>query len=54
MPLEEGILSRGTDGSINEAYCRWCYIGGEFVCKDMESLIDFCAGHMASDAWQEK
>ena len=41
--FEEWNPQSGTDGSI-----------GEFVCKDMESHIDFCAGHMASDAWQEK
>ena len=54
MPMEDGILSREVDGAINEDYCQWCYTGGEFVYKDMESLIDFCAGHMANDTWPEE
>lgn len=54
MPLEDGILSREVDGTINEDYCRWCYTDGEFVYQDMEGLIDFCAGHMASEAWPEE
>lgn len=53
MPLEEGILSREPDGSINEAYCQWCYAQGEFAYKDLKSLIDFCATHMANEAFPE-
>ncbi len=51
MPLEDDILSRETDGAINEEYCKWCYSGGEFKYKSMEELIDFCAGHMATEEW---
>lgn len=54
MPLEDPILSREPDGTINEDYCQWCYTGGEFVYTQLEQLIDFCAGTMASDAWPEK
>lgn len=43
MPLEDSILSREPDGNINEDYCQWCYAEGEFVYKDMESLLAFCA-----------
>ena len=53
MPLEEEILSREPDGSINEDYCRWCYTQGEFVYKDMQSLLDYCASHMANEAFPE-
>lgn len=51
MPLEDRILSRDPDGSLNEDYCQWCYARGEFTYPDMESLIDYCAGHMASEAF---
>lgn len=51
MPLEDSILSRELDGSINEEYCQWCYTDGEFVYKDMESLLAFLRNHMANDQW---
>ena len=53
MPLEEEILSREPDGTINEDYCQWCYTQGEFVYKDMHSLLDFCVSHMANEAFPE-
>ena len=28
MPLEDSTLSRETDGSFNEEYCKWCYRTG--------------------------
>lgn len=51
MPLEDSILSHEPDGSINEDYCQWCYTEGEFVYKDMESLLAFLCDHMANDQW---
>ena len=51
MPLEDSTLSRETDGSFNEEYCKWCYTGGEFKYSSPEQLIDFCVEHMASEAW---
>ena len=51
MPLEDSTLSRETDGSFNEEYCKWCYAGGEFKYKSIEQLIDFCVTHMASESW---
>ena len=54
MPLEDdGTMSRETDGSINEEYCKWCYADGKYTYSDMDSLIDSCAGHMASENWPE-
>ena len=54
MPLEDdGTMSREPDGSINEEYCKWCYADGKYTYSDMDSLIDFCAGHMASENWPE-
>lgn len=51
MPLEEATLSREPDGALNEDYCKWCYADGKFAYESMDALIDFCAGHMASDAF---
>lgn len=51
MPLEDSILSREQDGTINEDYCQWCYAEGEFVYKDMESLLAFLCDHMSNDQW---
>ena len=51
MPLEDSTLSRETDGSFNEDYCKWCYTGGEFKYSSPEQLIDFCVAYMASEQW---
>lgn len=51
MPLEDSILSREPNGTINEDYCQWCYAEGEFVYKDMGSLLAFLCDHMANDQW---
>ncbi len=31
MPLDDGIISREKDGSLNERYCKWCYADGEYM-----------------------
>ena len=50
MPLtDDGQLSRETDGSFNEEYCKWCYTDGKFVYTELDSIISFCAEHMAND-----
>ena len=47
MPLsDDGMISRETDGSYNEDYCKWCYANGEFVYQSRGSLLDFLIGHM--------
>ena len=47
MPLsDDGMISRETDGSYNEDYCKWCYADGEFAYRSRESLLDFLIGHM--------
>ena len=53
MPLEDATTSKEPDGAFNEDYCKWCYTDGEFKYKSTEELIDFCASHMASEAWPE-
>ena len=31
MPLDDTTLSRETDGTFNEDYCKWCYADGKFT-----------------------
>ena len=46
MPLnEDDLISRETDGSYNEDYCKWCYTDGKFAYGSKESLIDFLIRH---------
>lgn len=49
MPLEDCNISKEPDGVFNEEYCKWCYSDGEYTYHNMDDLIDYCAGHMASD-----
>ena len=51
MPLDDSSLSKETDGTYNEEYCKWCYSDGDFTYSNMEDLIDFCAEHMANENW---
>lgn len=51
MPLDDSALSKEPDGSFNEEYCKWCYADGKFAYTDMNTLIDFCVGHMANEKW---
>ena len=46
MPLEDDIIGRNKDGSMNEEYCKWCYADGKFTYKDKDSLLDFLVSHM--------
>ena len=51
MLLEDDIMSKETDGSINEDYCKWCYKEGEFIYNDMESMISFCENTMSNETF---
>ena len=46
MPLEDSVLSREPDGSLNEEYCKWCYSGGQFAYPSKEALLDYLVEHM--------
>ena len=54
MPLDDSSISRETDGSFNEEYCKWCYADGKFVYESMEQLIDFLVEHMSSEKWPQE
>lgn len=49
MPLEDSIIGRNKDGSLNENYCRWCYADGVFTYGSMNDLIDVCAAQMVNE-----
>lgn len=51
MPLDDTSISRETDGTFNEEYCKWCYTDGKFVYTSLEELTDFLAEHMSNENW---
>ena len=54
MPLEDAIISRNSDGTLNEDYCKWCYADGTYTYSDMDELIEVCVKHMAGDGFTEE
>ena len=54
MPLEDDIMAKETDGSINEDYCKWCYKDGNFTYNDIESLISFCENTMSNETFSKQ
>ncbi len=51
MPLEDVNISRETDGTFNEEYCKWCYADGKFVYTNLEELLCFLENHMSNETW---
>ena len=54
MPLEDDIIGRNQDGTLNEDYCRWCYADGEYTYSDMDELIDVCIPHMVKEGFSKE
>ena len=54
MPLEDEIIGRNKDGSLNESYCKWCYADGTYTYSDMDDLIETCVPHMVSEGFTEE
>ncbi len=54
MPLEDEIIGRDRDGSLNEDYCKWCYADGTYTYSDMDELIDVCVRHMTGENFTEE
>lgn len=54
MPLEDEIISREKDGTLNEDYCKWCYADGNYTYSDMDELIEVCIPHMAKEGFTEE
>ncbi len=54
MPLDDSIIGRNKDGSLNEDYCQWCYADGTFTYGNMDDLIEVCVRNMVSDTVSEE
>ena len=54
MPLEDALLSREKDGTINENYCQWCYADGTYTYSNMDDLINISVRHMVSEGFTEE
>lgn len=54
MPLDDSSISKETDGTFNEEYCKWCYTDGKFVYTDFEQLIKFLVEHMSNENWTKE
>lgn len=54
MPLEDEMIGRNKDGSLNEEYCKWCYADGTYTYSDMDELIEVCVKHMANENFSEE
>lgn len=53
MPLEDAILGKNRDGSLNEDYCQWCYADGTYTYSDMDDLIEICVPQMVKEGFSE-
>jgi len=54
MPMDDGIIGRDKDGTLNEDYCQWCYADGTYTYSDMDNLIDVCVPHMVEQGFTEE
>lgn len=54
MPLEDSILSKEKDGTINEDYCKWCYTDGEFTYTSLDEITAYIVEHMSSDTFPKE
>ena len=54
MPLEDSIISKEKDGTLNEDYCQWCYADGTYTYSNMDDLINVCVKHMAGENFTEE
>ena len=54
MPLDDTLIGRNRDGTLNEDYCKWCYADGTYTYSSMDDLIDVCIPHMAAQGFTEE
>ena len=54
MPLDDAIIGRNKDGTLNEDYCKWCYADGTYTYSNMDDLIDVCVRHMVNEQFTEE
>lgn len=49
MPMDDSIIGRDKDGTLNENYCQWCYADGTYTYSDMDELIEVSVRHMVNE-----
>ena len=54
MPLNDAIIGRNKDKTLNEDYCKWCYADGEYTYSNMDELIDICVPHMEKEGFSDE
>lgn len=54
MPLVDDYISKETDGTFNEEFCKWCYSEGKFIYTSIDQLIDFLMKHYANGQMSEE
>ena len=54
MPLDDSLIGREEDGTLNEDYCKWCYADGTYTYSDMDELIEVCVPHMVGEHCSEE
>ena len=54
MPLDDAIIGRNRDGSLNEDYCQWCYADGTYTYSDMNELIEVCVSNKTNESYTEE
>ncbi len=54
MPLEDEIIGRNEDGSLNEDYCKWCFADGTYTYSNRDDLIEVCVRNMANENFTEE
>ena len=54
MPLDDSIIGKNKDGTLNEDYCQWCYADGTYTYSNMDDLIDVCVRHMVNENFSEE
>ena len=53
MPLDDAIIGRNKDGSLNEDYCQWCYADGTDTYSDRDDLSRVCVPNMVKQGFTE-
>ncbi len=54
MPLEDDLIGRNKDGTLNESYCKWCYADGTYTYSNMDELIEVCVASMVKEGFTEE
>jgi len=48
MPLTDEVLGTNADGTLNQDYCKYCYVDGHFARNfTMEQMVEYCSQYVA-------